>query len=314
MKSLDAFLQYLREEKQSGAHTLESYRHDIEQFVSFAAPDGSDFDDWAKIDRQTARAFVAELFGRGLAKTSILRKISSLRSFYRFLTREERVASNPFLRLPPIHKDATLPKVMSVEGIDRLIAAVAVYWSQAAGDGRAASVEGADFAAARDTALWETIYSGGLRISEAVGLNLADLDLIGGVMKVRGKGKKERLAGLGKQSVKALRLYLKQRPLRCADRRPSAPLFVNNKDGARLTARSAQRNLKFYLETAGLPPDMTPHKLRHSFATHLLDAGADLRSIQEMLGHEDLSTTQIYTHVSAERLREVYRNAHPRAK
>jgi integrase/recombinase XerC len=171
----------------------------------------------------------------------------------------------------------------------------------------------ADFSTARDTAILEVIYSGGLRISEALNLNLGDVDLLSDIMKVRGKGKKERICALGGPAVKALRKYLKWRPLRTSNERQTAPIFVN-KHGTRFTARSFQRNFKLYLETAGLPEEMTPHKLRHSFATHLLDAGADLRCVQELLGHENLSTTQIYTHVSSERLKKVYASAHPRAK
>ncbi len=314
MKTIDSFLQYLELEKQASPNTVANYRMDIGQFLAVIADGDENFENWKSIDRDKARAFVFELFNRQLAKTSIMRKISSMRSFYRFMVREERVEANPFERLPAIKKDATLPKVMSVEGIDRLISGVRQYWSTAQAEQRTAGEDSVEFAVARDTALWEVIYSGGLRISEATGLNLGDVDMVGAIMRVRGKGKKERLAALGNSALNALRIYMKLRPLRCADKRPQAPLFVNNKDGERLTARSAQRNLKFYLAEAGLPPDMTPHKLRHSFATHLLDAGADLRSVQELLGHENLSTTQIYTHVSTERLREVYRSAHPRAK
>jgi len=156
------------------------------------------------------------------------------------------------------------------------------------------------------------IYSGGLRISEAMGLNFEDVDLGHGIMRVRGKGKKERIAAIGGPAERALGRYLAIRPIRSGNTAPRAPLFVN-KYGNRLTARSFQRLLKAYLATAELPGDMTPHKLRHSFATHLLNAGADLRSVQELLGHASLSTTQIYTHISAERMKEVYAKAHPRA-
>ena len=165
-------------------------------------------------------------------------------------------------------------------------------------------------AALRDSALTETIYSGGLRISEAVGLNVGDLDLAEGVMQLRGKGKKERLAALGGPAVRAIRSYLRQRRMNGEAILPETPLFVN-KAGTRLNARSYQRDLQEYLAFAGLPADFTPHKLRHSFATHLLDAGSDLRSVQELLGHENLSTTQIYTHVSVQRLKNVYDKAHP---
>ena len=160
----------------------------------------------------------------------------------------------------------------------------------------------------------EVIYSGGLRISEAININYGDIDLSSGVVKVRGKGKKERLAALGRPAVNALREYLDLRSSLGLGGRDRASALFLNQSGTRISARSFQRDLKNYLLTAGLPPDFTPHKLRHSFATHLLDAGADLRSVQELLGHENLSTTQIYTHVSAERLRKVYTEAHPLAR
>ena len=167
-------------------------------------------------------------------------------------------------------------------------------------------------AALRDLALTETIYSGGLRISEAVGLDIKDVDMGSAVMQIRGKGKKERLSALGSHAVNALRNYLRARRANGFPVSRDMPLFVN-RSGTRLTARSYQRNLQEYLVFAGLPPDFTPHKLRHSFATHLLDAGSDLRSVQELLGHENLRTTQIYTHVSVQRLRKVYDEAHPRS-
>ena len=192
-----------------------------------------------------------------------------------------------------------------------MINSIADYWQNQINSGSVKSEESGNFACARDQAITEIIYSGGLRISEAVGLNMGDISR--DVMKIRGKGKKERLGAIGSSADAAVRRYLALRRAFTSERGPDAPLFVNQQ-GTRLTVRSFQRNLKNYLIAAGLPPDFTPHKLRHSFATHLLDAGADLRSVQELLGHENLSTTQIYTHVGIERLRKVYQEAHPRAK
>ena len=246
-------------------------------------------------------------------KRSIQRKLSSLRSFFRFQIKHENLKENPFSGLAPIKSDKPLPVVMSISDIDRLIAGVRDYWTGVAAAGLSKSEDAAEFAEARDAAMIELIYSGGLRIGEAVGLNLGDVDLNNRVVLVRGKGKKERLAAIGTPCCNALRAYFPRRRSVGAERQSSAPLFVN-RFGERITARSFQRNLKNYLQAAGLPPDFTPHKLRHSFATHLLDAGADLRSVQEMLGHENLSTTQIYTHVTAERMRQVYKKSHPRAK
>ncbi len=311
---LEQFLQFLRAERAASEHTIDAYRSDILEFAVRVrdSADGS-FDAWQEVDVEQARSFVMALHSAGDAKRSIKRKLSALRSFFRYLVRNEILASNPFLKLPPMKTDQPLPQILSVGQIDQLTLAVAQFWAQSEAAGTARSEESAAFSAARDLAMIELIYSGGLRISEAVGLNLGDLDLAASVAKVRGKGKKERLAVLGGPAQRAMRTYLKLRPAFGGSREPVAPVFLNQ-SGSRLTARSFQRNLKNYLLAAGLPPELTPHKLRHSFATHLLDAGADLRSVQEMLGHENLSTTQIYTHVSAERMKNVYKEAHPRAK
>ncbi|OGV51966.1 MAG: hypothetical protein A2X49_08860 [Lentisphaerae bacterium GWF2_52_8] len=312
---LKDFLSYLENERHDSPHTLESYRMDLVQFrrLLFPKEDPGSVMDWARIDVYQARSFVLALQKEGLAKTSIMRKVSAMRSFFRFLVREGRVPKNPFAGLSSPKRGQRLPKYMSVPEIERLFSAPAAYWKEAAAKGFAKTEDNALLAETRDSALLEIIYSGGLRISEAVGLNIGSVDLISGVMKVRGKGKKERICALGRPAETALRRYLKVRADWSSDTRPTAPLFVN-KLGTRLTGRSFERSLKKYLLMAGLPPDMTPHKLRHSFATHLLDAGADLRSVQEMLGHANLSTTQIYTHISAERLKSVYKKVHPRAK
>ncbi len=313
-RSLSGFLSYLSAERNASVHTLESYRMDIVQFSKLALSlDASESQiNWDSVSVHDARSFVVALQKEDLSKTSIVRKISGLRSFYRYLEREQIIAGNPFAGLVAPKKQKLLPKYMTIPEVSRLLDSVDSYWSKAVELGIVKTEEGAKFSAARDSAILEVIYSGGLRISEALGLNLASVDLIGGVMKVRGKGKKERICGLGGPAERALKKYGKLRSLWTADSRREAPLFINQ-DGGRLTPRSFQRNFKFYLTESGLPSDMTPHKLRHSFATHLLDAGADLRSVQELLGHANLSTTQIYTHISAERLKAVYRKAHPRA-
>jgi integrase/recombinase XerC len=272
-----------------------------------------DFSDWRQVDIYTARAYVVALQEQeGLQRASILRKVSAMRSFFRYMIREQLIESNPFSGLTTPKRSRRLPKYMSVNEVSRLLEAPEIYWKEAKRLEICRDEESADFAAARDCAVLELIYSGGLRISEAVGLNLGDIDLISDIMKIRGKGKKERLCAVGRPAAAAVNKYLLKRRCRTADERPRAPLFVN-KYGTRLSARSFQRNLKLYLQAAELPADITPHKLRHSFATHLLDAGADLRSVQELLGHANLSTTQIYTHISAERLKAVYNRAHPRA-
>ncbi len=310
---LTDFISALRNEKAASEHTVAAYYAGCVEFAVKVRNSDAMFNDWATVDREDAKSFIAALFDCGNSKRSIARKLSSLRSFFRYLCRIGAVQANPFEGLPQMKLDKTLPKVMNVNQIDNLISAVVSVWADAVASNRVRSEEGAAFSCARDKAMIEVIYSGGLRISEAVGMNMGDIDLTNGVVKVRGKGKKERLAALGRPSVQALREYISlRRDMGLGGRERNSPLFLNQ-SGTRLTPRSFQRDLKNYLLCAGLPPDFTPHKLRHSFATHLLDAGADLRSVQEMLGHENLSTTQIYTHVSAERLRKVYQDAHPLA-
>ena len=313
MTMLEKFLQYLAREKQASQHTLNSYELDLQQFIRLMAGDDREFDNWAKFSRDDARSYLQELHKLSLSRNSIARKLSSMRSFYKFLQLSGAVESNIFMRLPAQGRERKLPQVMSLNSIEVLIDSVESYWQSQLANKLAKNAQLAAFASARDRAMIEVLYSGGLRISEAVGINLKDLDIFSGTVIVHGKGKKERLCALGRPARTALRNYQQQRRQRPVENTPSAPLFVNH-NGGRITPRSFQRNLKAYLQAAGLPPDFTPHKLRHSFATHLLDAGADLRSVQEMLGHANLGTTQIYTHVSTERLKEAYRKAHPRAK
>ncbi len=311
-KLLADFIRYLKTEKDASIHTVNAYYAGIVEFAEKVRQGDASFNYWESVDREQARSFVMALFDSGNSKRSIQRKLSSLRSFFRFLLFHGAVRENPFENLPPVKADKPLPKVMSINQIEQLLRGVDLYWASSVDAGAAKSETGALFSCARDKAIVEAIYSGGLRISEALGLNYGEADVSSGIVKVRGKGKKERLAVLGTPARKALREYLRFRNAAGGLRNGEAPLFLNQL-GTRLTPRSFQRNLKSYLMTAGLPPDFTPHKLRHSFATHLLDAGADLRSVQEMLGHEQLSTTQIYTHVSAERMKKVYLDAHPLA-
>ena len=313
MSQLEDFFHYLAVEKQASDHTIASYRLDLQQFIKLMAYDDQEFDDWARFSREDARSYLQELHKLELSKNSIARKLATMRSFYKYMQREGVLNENPFMRLPAQGRERKLPLVMSLNAIEQLIAAVRSFHHDQLQRGLAKNENLAAFAAARDQALIEVIYSGGLRISEAVGLNFKDLDLIGGAVVVHGKGKKERMCILGRPARAAVRSYLQIRKSRTGVESANSPVFVN-RNGSRLTARSFQRNLKDYLAAAGLPPDFTPHKLRHSFATHLLDAGADLRSVQEMLGHADLGATQIYTHVTTERMKEAYRKAHPRAK
>lgn len=313
-KCYQRFISYLRNTKNMSEHTVSSYGIDICQFAALCLkkdPLNEDVD-WDSVSVYDARNFIVDLQDAELSKTSIQRKLSGLRSFFRYLVRDCRTKNNPFSGLTGPKKQKSLPKYMTVSEVGKLLDAPAVFWRDALASGYARDEASADFQTKRDTAMLEIIYSGGLRISECTGLNMSDIDLYSGVMKIRGKGKKERLGAIGDPAARALRNYLIIRRSMFSDNRPESPVFLNQQ-GTRFTDRSFQRNFKLYLTTAGLPADMTPHKLRHSFATHLLDAGADLRSVQELLGHANLSTTQLYTHISSERMRAVYLQAHPRA-
>lgn len=311
MSYLNDFLDYLKNERNASNHTFESYCRDIEQFVQLSYPNEKNFDNWRRVDVYTARNVVVKYNSLQLSRTSIMRKVSALRSFFRYLEREGVVEKNPFSGLNSPKREKRLPVLMSIEEIIRLLEAPDKYWSKAA-ESTPGREEDSRFASIRDIAMMEVIYSGGLRISEAIGLNMNSVDLISDIARVRGKGAKERLCALGKPAIQAIKRYLPLRAQRTSSMGASAPLFVNV-HGQRLTPRTFQRNMKNYLLTAGLSHDLTPHKIRHSFATHMLDAGADLRSVQELLGHENLSTTQIYTHVSSERLKKAYKKAHPHA-
>ena len=234
---------------------------------------------------------------QGYARSTVARKIAALRSIYKVLLRRGHTQANPLsgLRTPKTAK--RLPKFLSVTEVEKLISAVPSdgLWSW------------------RDLAILEVLYGGGLRVSELVSADMADLDLDEGVMRVRGKGKKERIAPLGRTASRTLEQYLVERSRHPGRRRFDSQAIFINRRGSRLTTRSVRRLVEKYATAAGLAIEVTPHTLRHSFATHMLDRGADLRSVQELLGHENLSTTQIYTHLTAERMKEIYDTAHPRA-
>ncbi len=299
-------------------HTVAAYWGDLEQFVQMVWEQGRPPYPWAEVDRAMARAFLAHLMQQGLSSPSIHRKISSLRRFFRYLIRRSRVEKNPFAGISGPARACRLPKVLSVGEVERLLRApleVAEREAKRCSERRRWEVE---YGGVRDAAILEVLYSTGGRIREITGLTDGAVDWLGGVVRVRGKGRKERLCLLGRPALAALRRAVEERdrlfPLRGrpSKRAVERPLFLNVRGGA-LSARSVERQMKRYLEAAELNPQLSPHVLRHSFATHLLDAGADMRSVQELLGHASLSTTQIYTHVTAERLRKTYDEAHPRA-
>ncbi|MGD9782743.1 MAG: tyrosine recombinase XerC [Kiritimatiellia bacterium] len=314
--SVAQFVRHLRAERNASEHTLSGYLSDIRQFCaqSWGGEARPPFP-WKSPDRFAARRFLASFQKAGLAPATASRKMSSLRSFFRYLVREGLVKDNPFAGLQQPKPRRRLPKVLSRDEMIRLLEAPARLREGARAREEKGASRFADYAALRDAAILELLYSTGMRIAELCGLTDARLDLISGTALVRGKGKKERFCPIGRPAAKALQAALEARDgllsyLGRGGR--SQNLFINRFAGP-LTPRSVERSLKKYLAEAGLDPALTPHVLRHSFATHLLDAGADLRSVQELLGHASLSTTQIYTHVSVERLKEEYGKTHPRA-
>ena len=312
---LEHFLRYLNGERNASVHTLKNYRMDILQFATQrwgveAQPPFA----WREADRYAARRFLAGFQRDGKKATTTNRKLSSLRSFYRFLIREGHADINPFSGVQSPKLPKRLPKILSVVDAGRLLDAPRKA-EPAPGAKKNPRLNAFDaYARQRDAAILELLYSTGMRVSELTGLAADRIDFLSGVIKVRGKGKKERLCPMGNPAARALKAALTARDgwLLALGKRTIPALFLN-KNGGGLTTRSVERMLKKYAMLVGLPPNLSPHTLRHSFATHLLDAGADLRSVQELLGHASLSTTQIYTHVSIERLKAVYDAAHPRA-
>lgn len=304
-----AFRRHLADEAFASPHTLSAYSQDIAQFAAHAFHGARPPFDWAGVDRFVVRAFLVACQKGGEAPTTTRRKLAALRTFYVFLLREGVVSRNPCASLRGPKMARSLPDVLTKDQIDRLLRAPLEALRSLPRSPRAEEA----YAAWRDAALFEFLYSTGARVAEAAGATVGDVDFKTGVIRLLGKGKKERLAVLGRSALAALRQALAFAGyLSHETEGPSSPLFRNLRGGP-LTTRSMERQMKQWLAAAGLPPKWTPHKLRHSFATHMLDAGADLRSVQEMLGHSSLSTTQIYTHVTIEHLREIYESAHPRA-
>lgn len=299
-QAIEAFLAYLKFEKNYSPHTLKNYRRDLEEFQRYLAPQQREDVAPGLIDHITLRDFLGHLYRKGNAKTSVARKLAALRSLFRYLYREGKIPANParlvqtprlsqenprFLSLPEVETLLELPDPQSLKGV-------------------------------RDRAILELLYASGLRVSELAGLNLEDVLLAQRLVKVRGKGRKERIVPFGEKAQQSLQTYLSRRG-ELLQRRPAAAepnaLFLNLR-GGRLSARSVQRGLDEYVRKGALLLDVHPHLFRHSFATHLLNNGADLRAIQELLGHASLSTTQKYTHLSIEELARVYRSAHPKAR
>ncbi|MEW5766956.1 MAG: tyrosine recombinase XerC [bacterium] len=287
---IDRFIQHLEGERNLSPHTLKAYREDLEAFEQFIKEVGG-----PEVDQSLIRRYLGHLRIKNYSRRSIARKLASLRAYYRFLLEQGLIDTNPAYNLAGPKQDSRLPAFLFQDEIDTLL-----------------NIPKEDnIFGLRDRAVLEMLYTSGMRISELTGLNIDSIDYLAEVVKVRGKGGKERLLPLGSYAMQALQRYLSKRDKLVKDR-SEKPLFLN-RYGKRLSGRWIRVMLNRYIREAALNKRVSPHTIRHTFATHLLDNGADLRAVQELLGHVSLSTTQIYTHVSGERLKAVYEKAHPRA-
>jgi integrase/recombinase XerD len=291
---IDGYLTHLRVERRLADHTLESYGRDLQRLMEFAASRERSVQ---KLDRHDLENFVAEMMNSGLSPRSVARSVAAVRGFYRFSVLAQHLDANPADDLRAPRAWPALPKFLGIEDVEKLITQPDV--------GTAIGL--------RDRALIEVLYATGMRVSELIHLRSSDLNLEGGFLTCTGKGNKQRLVPMGAEASKWVTKYIRDARPALLRKRTSPWLFVNAKRGTALSRVGFWKILKAYGRKAGLPRDLSPHVLRHSFATHLLEHGADLRAIQMMLGHADLSTTQIYTHVLEARLRAVYDRFHPRA-
>jgi len=320
------FLSYLKFERHFSSHTAKCYGADLEQYAGFlaaragmAAEETGSWDSSSggvmtqtetqtqtaveqailTADTETIRTYMAQLGSQQYSKSTTARKLATLRSFYKFLVKRTYVSSNPVISIKTPKQDKKLPRFLEYEEVQRLLNAPPTN----------------TWLGARDRAIMETLYSTGMRVSELVGLNMDDVDFLGEVIHIRGKGKKERISPIGSSALQAIQRYIEFRNKRMSnDSTFDGKVLFANKHGKRLSTRSVRRKMDKYLESAGLDPAISPHTLRHSFATHMLNNGADLRSVQELLGHQSISTTQVYTHVTAARMKDVYDAAHPRGQ
>ncbi len=296
----EKFLVYLKVSKNHSPQTIRAYGETLALFRAFLcreqglAEDGNP--DVAAVDELVIRHFVAELQRGGLSKTSLNRHLSALRAFYRYLMTEGCMDQNPARGVASLKRDQALPHFLYYREMEALLAAP----------------DTSKLLGQRDRAILEIAYGGGLRVSELVGANVGDVDVNIGFIRVMGKGKKERLVPMAQPALQALNDYLRKRAGAGFSIAKDSPLFLNHR-GGRLSDRSVRDILNKYVQQAAIAQKISPHVLRHSFATHLLEAGADLRSVQEFLGHASLSTTQIYTHVTKSRMKKVYNSSHPRA-
>jgi integrase/recombinase XerC len=321
---IEQFLNYLKFEKRFSEHTAKCYGADLTQFAEFllSGGHGSPSDGISSglpgagtatavatqteqeidqrllaVDANEARSYLGYLNEKAYSKATIARKLATLRSFYKYLVKTNRSSVNPLNAIRTPKQEKKLPRFLEYEEVKRLLETPPTE----------------SWLGARDRAILETLYSTGVRVSELVGLNMDDIDFLSEVIHIRGKGKKERITPISSSALQAIQHYMEFRNKRAQNNGhfDSKVLFVN-KHGHRLSTRSVRRKMDKYLKAAGLDPAISPHTLRHSFATHMLNNGADLRSVQELLGHQSLSTTQVYTHLTTRKLKDVYENAHPR--
>ena len=292
---LDRYIGYLEAERNASPYTVRNYTRDLVEFLNFLKEKRTN--SLEDVNRQILRSFLARLSEQGTFKTSIARKLSAIRSFYRYLMREGILSSNPMEDTSSPKLDKRLPSFLTFEQTKELLSAPDLSTPKGI----------------RDRALMELIYASGLRVSELAKLNLEDIDLESREIRVLGKGSKERVVLMGKPAQEALASYLNEARPKLLGKKPTNALFLN-RDGERILERRVQKIFEEYAKRAGIGKRVHPHMLRHTFATHLLDGGADLRVVQELLGHSSLSSTQIYTHVTRSQARKIYLKAHPMAE
>ncbi len=290
------FVKYLRHERNMSPETIRAYEKDLHQFMRFFCKETPEIPHPASITTLQVREFLAELTERNYKTTTIVRKLATIRSFYKFLMKKRHITTNPLTSIETPKVEKKLPHFLSVEEVEKLLNAP----------------QGDNFQSCRDRAILETLYSTGLRVSELTALNVSDLDFSVGAIKARGKGRKERMVPVGSFALQAIKRYVESRAqTHKPDEKDPDALFLN-RFGARLSSRSIRKILDKYIKVTGLSTKTSPHTLRHSFATHLLDRGANLRMVQELLGHKHLSTTQIYTQVTSRNTQKAYGDAHQR--
>jgi len=300
-EDIDNFLNYLTVEKGFSGNTIDAYRNDLYQLASFVEEEAAKRGlppSWASFNRQGMLSYLLDLKERNYAATTVARKVAAAKSFFTFMVAEDKIKDNPMQDVPSPRIGKSLPKPLSISQARLLLEQPAKLSTPEA---------------RRDRAMLELLYATGMRVSELVSLNLGDVDMEGGFVRCFGKGHKERLIPIHQQAALAVKEYLEQARPNLAHDKEERALFLNPR-GDRLTRQGFWQKLKEYAKSAHLEADVTPHTLRHSFATHMLSGGADLRYVQEMLGHANISTTQVYTHLTSEHIRRSYEKSHPRAK